>query len=152
MTRLRLLITTWFGSGYLPVSGTAGTAAAIPLILLLWWLPSPWLHAAAIPVVAALGVWAAADAEERWGRKDPSQVVIDEAAGFVVATAFVQPGPGTLAAAFFLFRLFDILKPWPAGRLERLSGARGIMADDLTAGLYANLALQILLHFWGTNG
>lgn len=152
MSRLRVLVATWFGSGYLPVSGTAGTAAAIPLVLLLWWIPSPWPHAAAVPLVALLGLWAARDAHRRWGRTDPSQVVIDEVAGFVLATAFVPPGPGSLAAAFFLFRLFDILKPWPAGRLERLPGARGIMADDLAAGLYANLAVQLLLHFSGARG
>ncbi|MCU0255074.1 MAG: phosphatidylglycerophosphatase A [Acidobacteria bacterium] len=149
MTRLETVLATWFGSGYSPfASGTAGTLASVPLVLLLWWIGSAPLHAGALVAVTAVGLWAARGAEERWGRKDPGQVVIDETAGYLVATLLVPPSAAALALSFFLFRAFDVLKPFPAGRSQELPGAWGIMADDLFAGLYSNLALQGLLWFW----
>ncbi len=148
MIRARDVLTTWFGSGLFPfASGTAGTLASLPLVVLLWWAGSPWLHAGAAVVVFAIGVAAAGDAAARWGRPDPGQVVIDETAGLLVATLGLPPSPGVLLAAFLLFRAFDIVKPWPARALERLHGSWGIMADDIVAGLYANLVLQAAL--WG---
>lgn len=146
MTRLEALLATWFGSGHSPfASGTAGTLASVPLVLLLWWIGSAPLHALAIVAVTALGLWAARGAEERWGRKDPGQVVIDETAGYLVATLLVPPTALGLALSFLLFRAFDVVKPFPAGWSQSLRGSWGIMADDLIAGLYANLALQALL-------
>jgi phosphatidylglycerophosphatase A len=149
VTRLETVLATWFGSGYSPfASGTAGTLASVPLVLLLWWIGSAPLHAAAIVAIAALGLWAARGAERRWGRKDPGQVVIDETAGYLVATFLVPHTLAALALSFFLFRAFDVVKPYPAGRSQALPGAWGIMADDLIAGLYANLALQGVLWLW----
>ncbi|MCU0222665.1 MAG: phosphatidylglycerophosphatase A [Acidobacteria bacterium] len=149
MTRLETVLATWFGSGYSPfASGTAGTLASVPLVLLLWWIGSTPLHAAAIAAIAALGLWAARGAESRWGRKDPGQVVIDETAGYLVATFLVPHTLSALVLSFFLFRAFDVVKPFPAGRSQSLPGAWGIMADDLIAGLYANLALQAALWLW----
>lgn len=150
MTRLETALATWFGSGYSPfASGTAGTLASLPLVVLLWWIGSVPLHAAAIVAVTALGLWAARGAEARWGRKDPGQVVIDETAGYLVATFLVPPSAVTLALSFLLFRAFDVVKPYPAGRSQALPGAWGIMLDDLFAGIYSNLALQALLWLWG---
>ncbi len=150
MTRTQVLLATWFGCGFAPiVSGTFGTLGTLPLVVLLWWAGSWPLHLAAIVAVTALGLWAAEGAERQWGKKDPGQVVIDEAAGTLVASFLVRPLSATLAgwaaplaAVFFLFRVTDIVKPWPARRLEALPGATGIMIDDLFAGLYANLLLQ----------
>jgi phosphatidylglycerophosphatase A len=89
-----------------------------------------------------LGLWAAGRAEALFGEKDPGRVVIDEIAGQMVALLFIRPTALVLLAAFFLFRVMDVLKPWPARRLEDLPGGSGIMADDLMAGLYANLILH----------
>ena len=83
------------------------------------------------------------------GRNDPSEVVIDEVAGFFAATFFLPPSLLVMALGFVLFRFFDILKPYPIRRLEALKGGWGIVMDDLLAGLYANLGLRIILFFMG---
>ncbi len=146
MNKLRLLIATGLGTGYAPVaSGTFGSLPGLLLVWLLWKLAGPWAVVVGLLVVVALGFWASAKAETDFGRKDPGQVVIDEVAGQMVSLLFLAPRIPILAAGFFLFRLFDVWKPFPARRLERLPGASGIMIDDLVAGLYANLALRVLL-------
>ncbi len=146
MNKLRLLIATGLGTGYAPVaSGTFGSLPGLVLVWLLWNLAGPWAVAVGLIVVVALGFWASAKAEDDFGRKDPGEVVIDEVAGQMVSLLFLAPDVTTLAAGFFLFRLFDVWKPFPARRLEQLPGASGIMIDDLVAGLYANLALRVLL-------
>jgi phosphatidylglycerophosphatase A len=103
------------------------------------------LQALAIVVVVAAGVWSGGVAERHFGRTDPGQVVIDEVAGMLV-TLFLNP-VGWLGAvvAFVLFRAADIVKPFPARRFERLPGGFGIMADDVMAGVYANLALRVCI-------
>ena len=157
MTRLHRVLATWFGSGYFPIaSGTAGTAATIPLVLLLWWIGRWPLHLAAAALIFALGLWAAKDAETYWRRKDPGQVVIDETAGYLLTTlpiglavpSFEAPGGwiAPLGVSFLLFRAMDIVKPWPARRLEALPGSLGIMIDDMFAGAYALLLQQAA--FW----
>jgi phosphatidylglycerophosphatase A len=144
MSWLRHLAATWFGSGLSPiVPGTAGTLATIPLVLLLWWSRSLTLHVTVFAAILVIGLWAAGDAEHRYGRKDPGAIVIDETAGYLVATLGFPLTLPHLGATFVLFRVFDIVKPWPARRLERLPGAYGIMIDDLFAGLYANLLLRL---------
>lgn len=153
MRKLKGLLATWFGSGYSPfASGTAGTLATMPLVLLLWWAGSWVLHLAAVVLTVVVGLWAADDAETRFEIKDPGQVVIDETAGYLLTTFLVVPRAPTLFAwalpltvSFVLFRAMDILKPWPARRLERLPGAVGIMIDDLFAGLYALLLTHAVL-------
>ena len=104
-----------------------------------------WWHC---PLVVAIGIWAANQAETYFKRKDPGHVVIDEIAGQLVALLFMAPTPGRLIGGFFLFRLFDILKPYPARRLEALPGGTGIMLDDLVAGAYANVALLGIVWFF----
>jgi phosphatidylglycerophosphatase A len=134
---------TLCGAGRSPfVPGTVGTLAALPLVAASGhWLPL-WGYAAATAAVTVAGIWAAGVSARALGRHDPGIVVIDEAAGlFVTMTAMPVTAP-TLAAGFLLFRLFDILKPPPASRAERLPGGLGIVLDDLIAGAYANLALQ----------
>ncbi len=159
MRKLKGLLATWFGSGYSPfASGTAGTLATMPLVALLWWAGSWPLHLAALVAVVALGLWAADDAETRFEIKDPGQVVIDETAGYLLTTFLVAPVASVaawgalLALTFLLFRIMDILKPWPARRLEALPGALGIMIDDLFAGLYAFLLTHGLLRLWSLAG
>lgn len=139
-----LAIATLFGAGRSPVApGTAGTLAAVPLVYLAGRLLPEWGFAAATVALALVGVWAADRAACVLARKDPGAVVIDEAAGFFVTLLFLPVGAFTLGAGFLLFRALDILKPPPARRAERLRGGWGIVADDLVAGFYANLALRL---------
>jgi phosphatidylglycerophosphatase A len=140
-----LLVATVFGVGYARVApGTFGSAAG----LVLWWiLPAATLvHAVVIIVLFAVGSWSGNVAEHYYGRTDPGQVVIDEVMGMLI-TLFMNPvGWGGAIGAFFLFRLFDVIKPYPANRLERLHGGVGVMADDGMAAVYANLALRAALY------
>jgi phosphatidylglycerophosphatase A len=144
VTRAALAIATVFGVGYAPIApGTFGSAAG----LLIWWvLPaSPSVHAAAIVALFAIGSWSGSVAERHFGRTDPGQVVIDEVMGMLI-TMFLNP-VGWIGAllGFFMFRLFDVIKPYPSNRLERLHGGVGVMADDGMAAVYANLALRVTL-------
>ena len=142
-----LVLGTWFGSGLMPfASGTFGTLAAVPLAA-LWLFFSPLSSALFLIVMVLVAIWASQTVQKLLKRVDPSEVVIDEAAGFLLTLLWVPMSWGTLLAGFLLFRLFDIWKPWPAGPAERLHGGVGIVLDDLVAGLYANLGLRIILFF-----
>ena len=139
-----LAVATALGVGYVPFApGTFGSAVG----LLLWFvLPSsPIAQAAAIVVVCVVGSWSGSVAERYFGRVDPGHVVVDEVAGMLVTLFLVPVGWIGAIAGFFLFRISDIIKPYPANRLERLPGGIGIMADDVMAGVYANLALRLTL-------
>jgi phosphatidylglycerophosphatase A len=143
-----LIIATAFGVGYAPVaSGTFGSAAG----LLLWAiLPSTVAaQAVAIVVLFVLGSWSGNVAERHFGRTDPGQVVIDEVMGMLI-TLFMNPvGWKGAIVAFFLFRIADVIKPYPANRLERLHGGVGVMADDGMAAVYANLVLRLTIWLFG---
>lgn len=143
MNRLAVLIGTFGYVGYFPIApGTAGSLAALLLYFPLRSAASPVLEAAAIVVVFAVGTWAASGTERALQRTDPGPVVIDEVLGMLITLAFLPVSPAGIAAGFLLFRVFDVVKPYPAGRLERLPGGLGIMADDAMAGVYAHLALR----------
>jgi phosphatidylglycerophosphatase A len=137
------VLATGFGSGYSPVApGTAGTLVAVPLAMVM---PENILaQAACLAAVITVSIWAAHAAAPAFGRKDPGQIVVDEIAGYLVAVAMLPAGWMTWLAGFLAFRLFDVVKPPPCQRLEALPGGLGIVADDLMAGLYANLSLRIL--------
>jgi phosphatidylglycerophosphatase A len=143
-----LAVASVAGVGYAPVApGTFGSAAG----LLLWLaLPaSAAAQAAAIVVLFIIGSWSGSVAERHFGRTDPGQVVIDEVMGMLI-TLFLNPvGWAGMVAAFLLFRMADVVKPWPANRLERLHGGVGVMADDAMAAVYANLALRAALALTG---
>jgi phosphatidylglycerophosphatase A len=148
MTRLAVLLATSGGAGYMPVApGTAGSAVGVLAFLLVdnWSIGSLM---ALIAVVTVVGVWASGRAARYFGREDPGPVVIDEVAGQLVTFAGTGVGLTGVLAGFVLFRAFDVIKPWPASRLEALPGGFGIMADDLMAGLYANLTLLVLLRLF----
>ena len=121
-----------------------GTLGTVPLVYALAGAGVPAKVLAAC-VVAAVGVWISGLYQERAGGKDPSEVVIDEAAGFLVTMAWVPVTAATVSAGFILFRLFDIFKPYPIRRIERLPGGWGVVADDLMAGLYALVCLRVLV-------
>jgi phosphatidylglycerophosphatase A len=139
-----------FGSGYAPLApGTAGSLVGIPLYLAFSALSWPlWL----ITIVAfACFAWVVSEeAEKLFGRKDARCIVIDEIAGLQWSLFLIAPTALHVVLGFFLFRLFDIVKPFPARLFEaRLPGGLGVVADDLAAGVYANAALQILIHLTG---
>lgn len=145
MNALAIALATALGAGYAPKApGTFGSAVG----LLLWWLlpASSAIQAAAIVVIFVVGAWSGSHAERHFGKSDPGQVVIDEVLGQLM-TMWMNPVHGWLGAllGFGLFRLMDIVKPYPARQLEALHGGVGIMADDAMAGVYANLALRLLI-------
>ena len=143
---LGLAVATVCGVGYAPVApGTFGSAAG----LLLWWLlpASPVVQSVAIVALFIVGSWSGNVAERHFGRTDPGQVVIDEVMGMLI-TLFLNPvGWGGAMAAFFIFRVFDVIKPYPANRFERFHGGVGVMADDAMAAVYANLVLRAALYW-----
>ena len=132
------------GVGYVPVvPGTFGSLPGLALAIVLF--RRPWVLAALAAASIPLAIWAANHAEQDDVGKDPRWVVVDETVGMMVALAFVR-GPWIIwPAGFVLFRLFDIVKPYPVGWAERLPGGVGIVMDDVLAGLYTNLILQILM-------
>ena len=145
ITRLGLAVATVGGVGYVPVApGTFGSAVG----LLVWWLlpASAIVQGIAIAVIFVAGSWGGNVAERHFGRTDPGQVVIDEVMGMLI-TLFLNPvGWIGALAGFLLFRVFDVIKPYPANRLEQLHGGVGVMADDAMAAVYANLVLRAALY------
>jgi phosphatidylglycerophosphatase A len=146
MKRLALLLATFGYVGYFPIApGTAGSAAAVPLYLLLRWLAIPGLDVGLIVILCVAGFWAGTVAGQHYGREDPGYVVLDEVVGMLLTLLFIPLTWAGILAGFLLFRLFDIVKPPPARQLERLHGGAGIMMDDVMAGIYGNLALRLLV-------
>lgn len=152
------------GVGYLPLApGTWGSALAVGFYLLLHrlWFPDTNLpeggyartfmlvQIVVVLIITAIGTWSASRTERITGRKDPGKVVVDEVAGQLIALMAVPAGlwvgfPVPILVAFILFRFFDIVKPYPARKLEGIPGGLGIMADDLVAGLYAYLGVILI--------
>lgn len=139
-----LWLATWFGCGFMrPASGTWGTLGAVPIGLLAFALGGKEVLAILLFITFVLGLRAAAAFEAMSGDHDNSSIVIDEAAGIFV-TFLLCPALSSvfIIAAFLLFRLFDIIKPWPVSFFDRMAGAKGVMLDDIIAGIYAGLVLQ----------
>jgi phosphatidylglycerophosphatase A len=146
------LVATFFGAGRMkPGPGTWGSVATV----ILWALISfeipvayrTWATIIAAVFVALIGIPAATLAARAYGAKDPQFVVIDEVAGQLVALIAVPLAWKSFLAGLILFRFFDILKPFPIRRLERLPEGTGIVVDDLGAGLYALAIMHLLMHF-----
>jgi len=143
VTRFAVFVATVAYCGYFPIApGTVGSAAGLLVYLLAWWSHSTLVEVALIAGVFAAGTWAATEAERFFGGIDPGPVVIDEVLGMLITLAFMPVGLATALAGFLLFRVFDVIKPYPANRLERLHGGFGVMADDAMAAVYANLVLR----------
>lgn len=139
-----LALATGGGSGYAPMaSGTFGSAVGLLVWLALSGL-GPIPYALVVLAVVLVGIWAADRAQAIFRRHDDGRITIDEVAGMLVSLAWLPARPEVVLSAFLLFRLFDIWKPPPAGAAEALPGGVGVMADDLVAGVYANLAGQLL--------
>ncbi len=147
--RLRRSIATAFGTGRLPIA--PGTFGSLWGLLFAWALFRAGGHLAVLAGLACVtgaGFWSSAEPERRFGSADPQRVVIDEVAGQMLSLLFLEPTAFHMLLGFALFRLFDIVKPYPGRRLESLPGSSGIMADDLLAGVYANLLQQAV--YWGS--
>jgi len=146
VTRLAVFIATVGYCGYFPFApGTVGSAAGLVFYALVWWTQSPIVEVAMIAALFAAGVWAGTTAERYFGGVDPGPIVIDEVVGMLITLAFIPVGWSGVLAGFFLFRVFDVIKPFPAGRLEALHGGLGVMADDAMAAVYANLTLRLMM-------
>lgn len=150
--RWAVVIATFFGVGKMrPGPGTWGSAATV----LLWWglshrighYSQPLAVLALAAFAVAVGIPSATAIVRATGVKDPQYVVIDEVAGQLVTLAWAPIAWQSLLLGFILFRGFDIVKPPPIRLLERLPDGRGIVVDDLGAGVYALIVMQVLLHF-----
>jgi phosphatidylglycerophosphatase A len=138
------MLSTCFFVGYLPLMpGTFGSLAGLTLF---YFVKNSWGANLSLALgVTVLGFLISGRAEKIFGRKDPSCIVIDEVSGMLLSLLFIPPDLKYIIAAFFLFRIFDTLKPFPAGRLQSLKGSAGIMIDDIIAAFYTNILLQIVL-------
>ena len=145
MSHLQYLLATGFYAGYSPVA--PGTAGSLLAVIVLWFsIPSIplFVYLILIIIIFAIGVWTSSHVESQKG-EDPSIVVIDEIAGMMIALIACPVSIKNFFVAFLAFRLFDVTKPFPVDRAERLPSGWGIMLDDVLAGIYTFLLVQILL-------
>ncbi len=144
MNRFFLLMVTGFGIGYSPVvPGTLGTLVAVPVYLLLSRIP-PALYELTLVAFFFFGTWLSDHAERYFGHKDDRRIVIDEIMGFLVTMLWIPKTGLTILMGFLIFRFFDIVKPFPIRIVEKkFKGGWGVVLDDVLAGIYANLCLQI---------
>ncbi len=139
-----VLLAAWGPCGFAPVApGTFGTLGAIPLYLALSRL-SAGAYVSVTTALLVLGYWAAEHAGKYWGVADASPIVIDEVVGYLVTLALVPFSWQAVAAGFVLFRIFDVVKPWPASAFDRVKNGFGVMMDDVAAGIWAFGAIQAL--------
>jgi phosphatidylglycerophosphatase A len=147
MRRIAVLIATVGGAGYAPfASGTVGSAIGVVVYFLTRHWPASWQIMLVILVTIA-GTWASRIAARHFDREDPGQVVVDEVAGQLVTLLLLDVHLAGALAGFVLFRVFDIIKPWPARQFEDFPNGVGVMADDLMAGVYAWVCLFVLVRF-----
>ena len=139
-----LALSSFFYVGYLPlIPGTFGSLAGLILFFLV--KNNTILYIVSTIIVIILGYLVSGRAEEIAQKKDARFIVIDEASGMLLSLIFLPYyNVAVICAGFLLFRLLDTFKPFPAGRLEKLKGSSGIMGDDLVAGIYANIILQVV--------
>ncbi|MCF6402820.1 phosphatidylglycerophosphatase A [Chitinophaga filiformis] len=148
MIRIHKIIATSLGIGYI---GKGGGTVAAAVTALCWYLAQAGSNLSAMwPLaftigVTLLGVWSGTEVEPHWG-KDDKKVVIDEVSGMCFSLLFLPVTPGYVLAGLVLFRFFDIRKPLLIRRTEQLPGGFGVMMDDVVAGVYTNLLLQIVYH------
>ncbi len=140
---------TFFYLGYSPFApGTVGTVGGIILFYLLSKF-SPFIYFPFLLGLMIFSVWVSTKASCIFGETDPKQVVVDEVCGYLVTMFLIPPNLGNIILGFFLFRLFDIAKPPPVRSAERLPSGFGIVVDDIVAGMYSNIILQIITRVIG---
>ena len=145
MNQFALAFATFGSVGYFPIApGTAGSLAGLVFFALVRWLGMPAFEIATIVVVLVAGIWAANATEHVLGQKDPGAIVIDEVLGMLMTLALLPLSTLGIFIGFLLFRLFDVVKPFPAARMEHLKGGPGVMLDDAVAGIYAHISMRVL--------
>lgn len=145
LRRLGVFIATCGHVGYAPVApGTWGSAVGLVVYYLVRRQASTAIELGAIAVMLVIGLWSATEAEHHFGGIDPGPVVIDEVIGMLITLALHPVNVAGAILGFFIFRVLDVVKPWPARRLELLPGGFGVVLDDVMAGIYSNLLV------WGT--
>jgi phosphatidylglycerophosphatase A len=144
------LLATWFGAGLIAKApGTWGSLAALPFAWAITALGGRPLLAIAAILLFPVGCWAAGQVGRALGRGDPGCVVVDEVVGLWIVLLAAPPGLLAWVIGFALFRLFDIVKPWPISWADReVKGGLGIMLDDVLAGLAGAAVMAVLCQFW----
>jgi len=154
LRRLGVFVATCAHVGYAPVApGTFGSLVALVLYYLIRRQQSTTIELGAIAVIVVIGLWSATEAEHHFGGIDPGPVVIDEVVGMLMTLALHPVNIWGAIVGFLIFRVLDIVKPWPARRLELLPGGFGVVLDDMMAGVYGNLivwGLVSVLPSWFT--
>lgn len=146
MQRLGLFVATCGYLGYAPIApGTFGSAAGLALYFLVQSAASPTLELTLIAVLFAVGIWSGTVAEHHFGGVDPGPVVLDEVVGMLITLALLPVNSSGAIVGFLVFRILDVVKPWPSARFEKLPGGLGVMADDGMAALYGNLLMRGLI-------
>ncbi|MFD0792163.1 phosphatidylglycerophosphatase A [Mucilaginibacter litoreus] len=143
------LIASVFGIGYIKGGGTIAAIVTCPFIYFAWqqpWAINPVYLLVITLLITMLGVYAGNKVEPFWG-KDSYRVVIDEVAGMLFSILFIPTNLYYLLGGLVLFRFFDIVKPLGVRKMEVFKGGVGVMADDVLAGIYANIVLQVIVHF-----
>jgi len=144
MIRLILLLASGLGAGFSPFApGTVGTMVAIPMELLFSSIFSP-VYELTILTFFFFSSWIAERAQNHWQKRDDQRIVIDEIMGYFLTMLWIPKTLLFISVGFLLFRLLDIVKPFPCRQLEKVRGGFGVVLDDVFAGIYANVALQIL--------
>lgn len=146
MTKIYKILATFGPVGYLPIPGTMGTLASLPLVMLIKLLGVSCMQEVAIVALCILLALVSIQKGLQWWQEpDPKQIVLDEVVGFMCALVCVPLNIKTTISAFLLFRLFDIYKPWPICLTERLSGAWGIVFDDVAAGIFTLVLIRMII-------
>jgi phosphatidylglycerophosphatase A len=146
MQRLGLFIATCGYLGYVPVApGTFGSALGLVVFAAVRSTGSPAVEIAAIAIVFAVGLWAGTVAEHHFGGIDPGPVVLDEVLGMLITLALLPVNTAGAIVGFLVFRVLDVVKPWPSARFEHLPGGLGVMADDAMAAIYGNVVMRLLI-------
>jgi phosphatidylglycerophosphatase A len=142
LRRLGVFIATCAHVGYAPVApGTFGSAVGLVVYYLVRRQASTAVELGAIALILVVGLWSATEAEHHFGGIDPGPVVIDEVIGMLITLALHPVNVAGAIVGFFIFRVLDVVKPWPARRLELLPGGFGVVLDDVMAGVYGNLLM-----------
>ena len=147
MRTLIKLISSCFFLGYFPfMSGTLASLAGVGLYLLI--KDNSQLYIASGLIITVLGFLTCGKAEDIFGKKDSRKIVIDELAGMLIALYLLPFKLSYVIAAFIIFRILDIFKPYPLRRIENLAGSRGVMLDDIGAAVYTNIIMQIIVRYF----
>ena len=146
MRRLGVFIATCGYIGYAPVApGTFGSAAGLLVFYLVRSSGSTAVELAAIVLLFLVGIWSGTEAEHHFGGTDPGPVVLDEVFGMLITLALLPVNIAGAIVGFLVFRVLDVLKPWPSAQLEHLPGGLGVMADDGMAAIYGNIVMRVLI-------